>query len=114
VKNGVFAGDAFDWLTPFSLLTGLGLVVTYALLGCCWLVAKTEGDLQRRLHRVVWPLTVVLLGFIAVVSLWTPLQDPAIAQRWFDRGCSGACCRCRSWSPDARCGCVARCATGTT
>ena len=86
VKDGVFAGDAFDWLTPFSLLTGLGLIVTYALLGCCWLVAKTEGDLQRRLHRVVWPLTVVLLGFIAVVSLWTPLQDPAIAQRWFDSG----------------------------
>lgn len=86
MKDGVFAGDAFDWLTPFSLLTGLGLIVTYALLGCCWLVAKTEGDLQRRLHRVVWPLTVVLLGFIAVVSLWTPLQDPAIAQRWFDSG----------------------------
>lgn len=86
VKDGVFAGDAFDWLTPFSLLTGLGLIATYALLGCCWLVAKTEGDLQRRLHRVVWPLTVVLLAFIAIVSLWTPLQDPAIAQRWFDTG----------------------------
>jgi cytochrome d ubiquinol oxidase subunit II len=77
---------AFGWLTPFSLLTGLGLVVTYALLGCCWLVAKTEGDLQRRLHRVVWPLTIILLGFIAVVSLWTPLQDPNVAQRWFASG----------------------------
>jgi cytochrome d ubiquinol oxidase subunit II len=86
VADGSFAGDAFGWLTPFSLLTGLGLVVTYALLGCCWLVAKTEGDLQRRLHRVVWPLTIVLLGFIVVVSLWTPLQEPAIAQRWFEAG----------------------------
>ncbi len=86
VLDGAYAGDAFGWLTPFSLLTGLGLVVTYALLGCCWLVAKTEGDLQRRLHRVVWPLTIVLLGFIAIVSLWTPLQDPAIAQRWFNDG----------------------------
>ncbi|TPE95760.1 cytochrome d ubiquinol oxidase subunit II [Burkholderia pseudomallei] len=86
VDGGRFAGDAFGWLTPFSLLTGLGLIATYALLGCCWLVAKTEGDLQRRLHRVVWPLTVVLLGFIAVVSLWTPLQDTNIAQRWFATG----------------------------
>lgn len=84
VKNGVYAGGAFDWLSPFTMLTGLGLVVTYALLGCCWLVAKTDGDLQRRLQRVVWPLTVVLLGFMAVVSLWTPLQDPQIAARWFD------------------------------
>jgi cytochrome d ubiquinol oxidase subunit II len=86
VIDGAYAGDAFGWLTPFSLLTGLGLIVTYALLGCCWLIAKTEGDLQRRLHRVVWPLTVVLLGFIAMVSLWTPLQDPNIAQRWFHDG----------------------------
>ena len=83
VVDGSFAGDAFGWLTPFSLLTGLGLVVTYALLGCCWLVAKTEGDLQRRLHRVVWPLTIVLLGFIVVVSLWTPLLNDAFARRWF-------------------------------
>ncbi|WP_133645160.1 cytochrome d ubiquinol oxidase subunit II [Paraburkholderia flava] len=86
VVDGSYAGGAFDWLTPFSLLTGLGLVATYALLGCCWLIAKTEGDLQRRLHRVVWPLTVVLLGFIAIVSLWTPLQDPQIAARWFHDG----------------------------
>ncbi|RKP45230.1 cytochrome d ubiquinol oxidase subunit II [Trinickia fusca] len=83
VHNGEFAGDAFGWLTPFSLLTGLGLVATYALLGCCWLVAKTEGDLQRRLHRIVWPLTLVLLTFIVVVSIWTPLQEPGIAARWF-------------------------------
>lgn len=86
MDDGRFAGDPFGWLSPFSLLTGLGLVVTYALLGCCWLVAKTEGDLQRRLHRVVWPLTVVLLAFIGLVSLCTPLQDPNIAARWFDSG----------------------------
>ncbi len=86
VVNGAYGGGAFDWFTPFSLLTGFGLVVTYALLGCCWLVAKTEGDLQRRLHRVVWPMTLILLGFIALVSLWTPLQDPNMAQRWFGSG----------------------------
>jgi hypothetical protein len=60
LSNGAFSGEAFGWLTPFTLLTGLGLVATYALLGCCWLVAKTEADLQRRLHRLVWPLTLVL------------------------------------------------------
>ncbi|MDC6130370.1 hypothetical protein PPH41_21020, partial [Burkholderia gladioli] len=47
VRDGQFAGDPFGWLSAFSLLTGLGLVATYALLGCCWLVAKTEGDLSR-------------------------------------------------------------------
>jgi len=86
LQNGHYTGEAFAWLTPFTLLTGLGVVATYALLGCCWLIAKTDGDLQRRLHRIVWPLTVVLLAFIALVSLWTPLQAPEIAGRWFASG----------------------------
>ena len=86
VANGVFAGPSFFWLTPFSLLTGFGLMATYALLGACWLVMKTEGDLQHRLHEVVRPLTFVLLGFMVVVSIWTPLTDAKIAARWFDSG----------------------------
>jgi cytochrome d ubiquinol oxidase subunit II len=84
VRDGRFVGDAFGWLTPFSLFTGLALVVTYALLGACWLIAKTDGDLQRRLYRTVWPLTLLQLAAIAVVSLWTPMQDPSIAARWFE------------------------------
>jgi cytochrome bd ubiquinol oxidase subunit II len=86
VANNIFAGDAFFWLEPFSLLSGLGLMATYALLGACWLIIKTEGDLQRRLHQLVWPLTLVLLAFMVVVSVWTPLSDPQIARRWFASG----------------------------
>jgi cytochrome d ubiquinol oxidase subunit II len=84
VINGQFAGHAFDWFTPFSLFTGLALLVTYALLGCCWLIAKTEGELQRRLYRVVLPLTVLQVLTIAIVTLWTPLLAPILAARWFD------------------------------
>ena len=42
-QDGAFAGGALDWITPFSLFTGVGLVVAYALLGCTWLIMKTEG-----------------------------------------------------------------------
>ena len=86
IQDGVFSGDAMSWwLTPFSLLTGLGVVVTYALLGCCWLIAKTEGDLQKRLHQIAWPATLALLVFIVAVSVWSPLTEPDIAARWFSR-----------------------------
>lgn len=78
-----YAGGALDWLTPFSLFCGLGLVVAYTLLGCTWLVMKTEGPLQQRMHDVARPLALVLLVVIAVVSLWTPLAYPQIAARWF-------------------------------
>ena len=43
VANRAYAGGWWDWLTPFSLLTGLALVVGYALLGATWLVYKTRG-----------------------------------------------------------------------
>ncbi len=78
-----YAGGALDWLTPFSLFCGLGLVVAYTLLGCTWLVMKTEGALQQRMHDVARPLALVLQVVIAVVSLWTPLAYPQIAARWF-------------------------------
>jgi cytochrome d ubiquinol oxidase subunit II len=61
-------------------------MATYALLGAAWLVMKTDGDLQRRLHSLVGPLTLVLLVFMIAVSVWTPLSDPQIAKRWFDSG----------------------------
>ncbi|MCI3206680.1 MULTISPECIES: cytochrome d ubiquinol oxidase subunit II [Pandoraea] len=84
VEHGQFAGDAFAWVTAFNLFTGLGLLVTYALLGACWLIGKTEGDLQRRLRVLAWPLTIALVATMAIVSLWTPLRLPLVAERWFD------------------------------
>ena len=49
VTDGAYSGGGLDWLTPFSLFTGFGLVVAYALLGSTWLVMKTEGALQHRM-----------------------------------------------------------------
>lgn len=83
VENGAYAGGFFDWLTPFSLFTGFGLLVSYALLGSTWLVMKTEGPLQQRMKDLAKPVTLVLLGIIVVVSLWTPFAHPVVAQRWF-------------------------------
>ena len=39
-----YAGGWWDWLTPFSLVTGVALVTGYALLGATWLVYKTQGS----------------------------------------------------------------------
>ena len=83
VQGRAFAGSSWDWLTPFSLLTGLALMAGYGLLGAGWLIIKTDGDLQswaRRTGRVC--LLGVLLA-IVLVSIWTPLANASIAQRWF-------------------------------
>ena len=83
VENGAYAGGAFDWATPFALLCGLGVVAGYALLGATWLVMKTEGAVADRARAHAKLLLVVVLAFMAAVSLWTPLAFPRIAARWF-------------------------------
>lgn len=83
VADNAYAGGAFDWLSPFSVMTGLGVVCGYALLGATWLVMKTENDLRARSYRAAKRLLLVMLGFITLVSIWTPFHQPAIAARWF-------------------------------
>jgi cytochrome bd ubiquinol oxidase subunit II len=83
VSNGAYAGGALDWLTPFSAFTGLGLLVTYALLGSTWLVMKTEGKLHTRMKELAQRITIGVVLAIVIVSVWTPLSHPAVAVRWF-------------------------------
>ena len=83
VADGAYVGGWWDWLSPFSVLTGFALVVGYALLGACWLIAKTEGELHERLRRVALPLAAGLVILIAAVSLWTPFLAERYAERWF-------------------------------
>ncbi|WP_313690692.1 cytochrome d ubiquinol oxidase subunit II [Achromobacter mucicolens] len=83
VVGRAYSGGPWDWISPFSVFTGAGLVAAYALLGCTWLIMKTDGRLHRHMCRLARPLTLALLAVIAVLSAWTPLAQPIIAQRWF-------------------------------
>ena len=83
VQDGAFAGGYMDWLTPFTVFTGLALMAGYSLLGATWLMMKAEGSLQEKAFAVGKPLMLVLGACIGTVSLWTPLMDAHIADRWF-------------------------------
>ena len=83
VVDGRFVGGSFDWLTPFNAMTAAGLVAGYALLGATWLIWRTEGGLQDWSRKHARVLLVVVFFFVGLVSLWTPLDHPAISARWF-------------------------------
>jgi len=83
VEGRQYAGGWWDWLTPFSILTGLALVIGYSLLGATWLVMKTEGELRDKAYRLSWQLMVAMLGAIAAVSIATPFLHVQYTQRWF-------------------------------
>jgi len=83
VANGQYAGGPFDWLTPFSVFAGVAVVGGYALLGATWLNMRTEGPVKSLGRRFTPPLLGFVLLAMAVISLWTPLSLPRVADRWF-------------------------------
>ncbi|HTN98807.1 MAG TPA: cytochrome d ubiquinol oxidase subunit II [Nordella sp.] len=83
IADRAYAGGWWTWLTPFSLFTGLALVVGYALLGATWLILKTDQALQDRSYRFALALGPATLALIGLVSLWTPFLEPLYMERWF-------------------------------
>jgi cytochrome bd ubiquinol oxidase subunit II len=83
MKDRAYDGGWWDWFTPFSILTGVALMIGYSLLGATWLILKTEGELQDRAYRWAWLAGIGTLVFIAVVSLCTPMLNPLYQARWF-------------------------------
>jgi cytochrome bd ubiquinol oxidase subunit II len=83
VTGRTFSGSSFDFLTPFSVLTGVALLFGYGLLGAGWLILKTEGAVQSAARRQGRACLLGVIVAVGIVSLWTPLKDPAISARWF-------------------------------
>jgi cytochrome d ubiquinol oxidase subunit II len=82
VTDDAYAGGWLDWLSPFSLLTGLGVVSGYALLGATWLIWKVEGQAQRHAYRLALIFGIATLVAMAAVSAATPFLQFAYWRRW--------------------------------
>ncbi len=65
-----FVGNFWDILHPYSLLTGVLAVALFALHGALYLYMKTEGELQKKIHRWTWySFGVFLLLYISVTMV---------------------------------------------
>ena len=83
VTGRAYSGGWFDWLTPFSMLTGIATVAAYCLLGASWIVMKTSGDLQVRAFQMTKYALGATLFFIGAISLATPFLQGHYYQKWF-------------------------------
>jgi len=86
LQEGKYAGGAFGWFSPFSMLTGVAVVFGYALLGSTWLILKTGGAMQAVARTLARPLVLVVVAFMGLVSAWLPFLDSRIMARWFEDG----------------------------
>lgn len=80
--GGVYDGGLWDWVSPFTLFCGVALIAGYAWLGACWLVWRTEGELQQRARRRSFVLGPATAACTAAVSIWTLQLSGNYAHRW--------------------------------
>jgi cytochrome bd ubiquinol oxidase subunit II len=78
-------GGAFAWVSPFSLLCGLGLWLGDALLGATWLVMKSEGLVRDRGYRAIPGWLAAVLLFLAFAFIAALEMDLPVMHRWIDR-----------------------------
>ncbi|MFG3012935.1 cytochrome d ubiquinol oxidase subunit II [Streptomyces cinerochromogenes] len=75
-EGGRFTGGALDWLSPYSVLCALGLVVLYLLAGAAWLQDKTEGWSRSRTRRTGRSLLAATAVLAVALGLLLPGADP--------------------------------------
>ncbi len=83
ITGRAYSGGWWDWLSPFSLLTGCALLIGYSLLGSTWLILKTEGPLQSMAYRLARISGALMMAMIGIVSLWTPYLHEHFMAKWF-------------------------------
>jgi cytochrome bd ubiquinol oxidase subunit II len=83
ISGRSFAGSYFDWLTPFSLMTGAAVIFGYALLGSTWTIMKTDHKTQEWARKVTFYVLVYVALFMGLVSLWVPFLNDQLFKRWF-------------------------------
>jgi len=78
------SGFGSGWNYPlFAAAIALALPMAYVLLGACWLIMKTEGELQQRAvtwAKIAWPPMVTGL---VLISMATPWISATVRARWF-------------------------------
>jgi len=85
VRDGLYSGGAFGWLSAFAILCGVGLCLGYALLGAGWLVRKCEGSVREFAYRLIPFLSIGLLAFLVVVFVVALVENLQVLTRWLDR-----------------------------
>lgn len=83
INGSNFAGNPFDWATPFSMMTGIALTFGYALLGATWLIMKTDNVTQNWARKVASYVLVFVASFMGLVSISVPFINEQIKVFWF-------------------------------
>jgi len=82
VEGRAYAGSWWDWLTPYTFLTGLGTVAGYALLGSTWLIWKLDGGVQAHARYVALRAAIATIVLMGSVSFYNITLNAEYAAHW--------------------------------
>ena len=71
VDGRAYGGGWLDWLSPYSLLTGLGVVAGYVLLGSTFLAMKLTGRAEEHAYKLAGKAAAA-----APLPACTPVSSP--------------------------------------
>ncbi len=80
--QGVYAGTFFDLIRPYPVLIGLLTVSFAAMHGAIYLYMKTEGELQKLVHRWMWRGFGLTLIFYMLATIFTLAIMPQTVQNF--------------------------------
>jgi cytochrome d ubiquinol oxidase subunit II len=85
VTDGRYVGNGLEWLSPFPILSGVGLVCGYALLGAAWLVLKSDGRLLDWAYRRVVVLLALTVAFVLLAFVFAVTSQLRVLDRWLEQ-----------------------------
>lgn len=72
----------FVWLSPFSALAAILVINLYILLGACYLLRKTEGELLEASYRWAWRAVLSLCLLLPFFAWCSMRVMPLVGERW--------------------------------
>ena len=81
-EAGEFTGSLLDQLNPYALMVGVLTVSLFAMHGSIFLYLKTEGELQERVHHLVWRTFGFFMVMYMLVTMYTLIAVPSAVEHF--------------------------------
>ena len=82
VTGRAFSGGPLAWANGFAMLTGLGIIAGYGLLGATWLIWKCDGETQAWARRAARYMLCYVGSFMLAVAVCTLIMDARVNDLW--------------------------------
>jgi cytochrome bd ubiquinol oxidase subunit II len=82
VRDNLFAGGAWDWFNPFSVLVAVAVSFGYAMLGSSYLIRKMPFAMLERVRAQMAVSATLMLCCAAIATITAPFLVPAVLERW--------------------------------